>query len=73
MICSVISRVLSTRLPVESELALDHMAAKPMEYHVHGFGTLGENGIVGVSQSSVIFVLDGRRPPGPFNFYESLA
>ena len=72
MLCAVIYQVISARVLEESELVLYHAAAKPMESHVHGFGTLGYNGIVGDSHGSRIIGLDGRLPLGPFNFYESL-
>ena len=73
MLCSVIYQALDARGPVQYELALYHAAAKPMEYHVGGFGALGDNGIVGDSHCSGIFCLDGRLTLGPFHFYESLA
>ena len=71
MICSVISQVLGARGPVESELDLGHAAAKPMEFHVHGFVALGKNGVVDDSHCSGIVGLGGRLSLGSFHFYES--
>ena len=71
MLCSVISQVFSVRGPVEYELALDHAATNPMEYHVHGFGALGYNYIAGDFHGTGIVGLDRRLPLGPFHFYES--
>ena len=72
ILCVLISHVLSARVPVESKISLDHVAAKPVKYHVHGFGALGDNGVVGDSHGGGIVSLDGRLPLGPFDFYESL-
>ena len=73
MLCDIISQFFSARVPVESEFPLDHAAAHPMEYHVHGLGELGYNGAVGESHGSGIFGLDGCLPLGPFHFYEGLS
>ena len=73
ILCAVISQVFSARGPVESEFYLDHAASQPGEYHVHGLGALGDNGVVGDSHGSEIIGLDGRLPLGPFHLYESLA
>ena len=69
MLCFVIYQALGARGPVQYELALDHAAAKPMESHVHGFGALGDNGIVGDSHCSGIVCLGGRLTLGKFHFY----
>ena len=60
------------RVPVESELPFDHVAAHLVESHVHGLGALMDNGVAGDSHGGGIISLDGRLPLGPFNFYESL-
>ena len=73
MLCAITSQVLSVRGPVESEFSLDHETAKPMEFHVHRFDVLGENGIFGDSHSGGIVGLEGILPLGSFHFYESLA
>ena len=44
-----------------------------MEYHIHGFGALGDNAIVGDSHGSVIVGLDGKLPLGKLHSYDSLA
>ena len=73
MLCAIIYQVLGARVPVESELALDHTEAKPLDSHVNVFCALGDNGVVGDSHGGGIFGLYGRLPLGTFNFYKSLA
>ena len=72
IICAVISQVLSARAPFESKFALDHASAELMEYHVHGFGAFGGNGISGDSHGSGIVFLYGGLTLGPFHLYEIL-
>ena len=58
--------------PVEPELALDHAASKSGGNHIHGLGTLGDNGVIGESHGGGIVGLDERPPLGPFHFDEIL-
>ena len=72
MLGAVISKVLGAGGPVEPELALDHAASKSGGNHIHGLGTLGDNGVIGESHGGGIVGLDERPPLGPFHFDEIL-
>ena len=58
MLCAVIYQVFSAGGSVEFEFPSNHAAAEPVEYHVHGLGVFGDNGVVGDSHGGGIISLD---------------
>ena len=54
----IVGLVRATGFPVYAELALLHSIANPVESHVHGFGSLGFDCVVGDSFSCGVVCLD---------------
>ena len=59
MLGVVVGMVACSAFPVDAELALAHSVSDPVEAHVHGFGALGLDGIVGDACCYLVVGLDG--------------
>ena len=73
MFCAVFRPVAATWGSVESELGLGCAAADPVEAHIHLFGLLGGDGIIGDSNGSVVVGLYVRFGLWPTHLHEGLA
>ena len=67
MLGAVIYPVIGAGGSVEPELALEHVAAKPAEPHIHVLGAIGDNGAIGDYHIGGIVGLNRRPPLGPFH------
>ena len=59
--------------PIEPKLSLCFAASKPVEAHVHGLGSLGDDRLVGDSHGSRVVDLDRSFGLWPAHFGEGLA
>ena len=59
MFCEVISKVVSTLLPVDKELALANTVLDPVKTQIHCFGSSLANGAIGNACGTGVVSLDG--------------
>ena len=73
MFGAVVCPVGGSSSPVESKLALDHTATKPMVSHVHCFKLLWNDGIVGEAGGGGVVGLNRSSWLGPIHFHECVS
>ena len=73
MFGAVVCPVGGSRSPVESKLALDHTATKPMVSHVHCFELFWNDGVVGEASGGGVVGLNRSPWLGPIHFHERVS
>ena len=69
----VVAFVSGACVPEKAKLSLCFAAAQPVKAHIHRFGALGDNGVVGDANGRGVVGLDWRFGLWPSHFLESLA
>ena len=71
--CAIISNIFRARSPKEAGLTLSFAAADPVVLHVHGFGLVSNDGVVGYTHGSIVTTLDGGFRLRPTHFDECIS
>ena len=70
MLCEVVGSICDAAAPVNDELALRNAVTNPVEAHIHRFGSLLLDGVVGNAGGSAIVGDDGGGRLGMAKFFE---